>query len=636
MDTVQQLICCHYDLYISLDDAAVSLPLLLALLAALTGNTTQQQLAAAASPLLAAAAQHRFLQALDPEAGTAAAAAVAILTAKLAGAAAEPAPAEAELADSVAACNRDEEAVQPADSVRAQAADEGPAAVVQPVAAPGIFDMLKFRDFVPRRGTASLSGSTTTASAAASASDTAPAESSGGRTPGMFGIALDKMHELRQRQDISSEQARGQGPDAGGNPWWRVGRQQPAATPTEQQQQQQSSAGRAGMRKFWRPAGPASQQAADCVELQSGRCPAGPIAEGLLRSDSDEALEAACRAMEQTGGGSNMPAPAAQAVAASAHRHAGTIQPLAKAGTGTSSEAAAGAGVGCSTAGNSAQIGSPVVAEGKADSIDSNLVIRTKLVYESADGSSSTCSPVSSRRSTVHSVGSYTNTPTAGGMKDSCSSSGSLAGLQAQNEAAASKHGRTGSMGALDGVLSRFGRQRLSSTATLDGAASDEYGATGSRVEAGADGMSVPLPAQQLTNELSSVSPAAPVAAPAAAGPALGSPLWRAKSRHGRVGSCGVLDMWHGRDAEQQQTIKASSSNGDAGTGVTGTAGIAGGHVLGAAAAPSSAARRCTAQDCSWERDAVNAAVAAGVVLEELQRDVQLQVGMHTAVLFLL
>jgi hypothetical protein len=90
-DTVQQVMCCHYDLYTSLEDAALSLPLLLALLAALTSSTTQQQLAAAASPLLAAAAQHRFLPALDTEAGPAAAAVVARLTAKLSGTAAEPA-----------------------------------------------------------------------------------------------------------------------------------------------------------------------------------------------------------------------------------------------------------------------------------------------------------------------------------------------------------------------------------------------------------------------------------------------------------------------------------------------------------------------------------------------------------------
>jgi hypothetical protein len=32
------------------------------------------------------------------------------------------------------------------------------------------------------------------------------------------------------------------------------------------------------VRKFWRPAGQASQQAADCVAMRSGRCPAGPIA----------------------------------------------------------------------------------------------------------------------------------------------------------------------------------------------------------------------------------------------------------------------------------------------------------------------------------------------------------------------
>jgi hypothetical protein len=84
--------------------------------------------------------------------------------------------------------------------------------------------------------------------------------------------------------------------------------------------------------------------------------------------------------------------------------------------------------------------------------------------------------------------------------------------------------------------------------------------------------------------------------------------------------------MWHGQDTEQQ-AIQTISGNGDAGTGETYKAGIAGGQVLAAAAAPSSAAGGCSAQDCSWERDAVNAAVAAGVVLEELQRDVQLQVG---------
>jgi hypothetical protein len=116
------------------------------------------------------------------------------------------------------------------------------------------------------------------------------------------------------------------------------------------------------------------------------------------------------------------------------------------------------------------------------DSCDGNFMIRTKLVYDSTDSSNS--SSASSRRSTVHNVCSFGSTPTVAGNSDN--SCGSLPGTQVQHTATTSRHGRTGSMGALDGVLSRFGRQRFSSGATLDGAASiDEHSDESSAVEAG-------------------------------------------------------------------------------------------------------------------------------------------------------
>jgi hypothetical protein len=91
--------------------------------------------------------------------------------------------------------------------------------------------------------------------------------------------------------------------------------------------------------------------------------------------------------------------------------------------------------------------------------------------------------------------------------------------------------------------------------------------------------------------------------------------------------------MWQSQDAEDQQNhaFETNSSSGGVSSGGMGKAGAAGGQLLGPAAAPSSAASHGAAQDCSWERDAVNAAVAAGVVLEELARDVQLQVCAHAA-----
>uniref|UniRef100_A0A383V8Q0 Uncharacterized protein n=1 Tax=Tetradesmus obliquus TaxID=3088 RepID=A0A383V8Q0_TETOB len=386
MDALQHLISCHYDIYTSVEDATACLPLLLALLAALMGSTIQQQLAAAASPLLAAAAQHRFVQALDPQAKIAAAAVVANLTAKLAGAAA------AAVASNSCADPECTAAGGTSDApVQAEAAPVVPAAGEASASPPGIFDMLKFRDALPWHGTASSSGGTTAAP-----------NSSGGRPPGVFGNFLDKMHQLRQQKEAGSQQCAAQ---ESGNPWWRLGKQSTEATEGQPPQQQQLSAA-AGMKRFWGPAGPATQHPAQ----QLNRCAAGPVAEGVLRT------------------------------------------------------------------------------------------------------------------------------------------------------------------------------------------------------------------------------------APAAA-PLLGSPMWRAKSRHGRVGSCGVLDMWQSHDAElqpQQQHCKDSSNSG-AGGGVLGGSGLASnsgalcGAAQAAAAISSSAcaiAACCAAQDGSWQQDARRTADAARVVLEELERDVQLQAGL--------
>jgi hypothetical protein len=91
--------------------------------------------------------------------------------------------------------------------------------------------------------------------------------------------------------------------------------------------------------------------------------------------------------------------------------------------------------------------------------------------------------------------------------------------------------------------------------------------------------------------------------------------------------------MWQSQDAEaQQQQQRPSTVSSSGGSGIPGdsvqtpilsndlqaTAAVAGGAQGGAA--------RCSAQDASWGQDAANTAAAAEVVLEELERDIQLQV----------
>jgi hypothetical protein len=98
--------------------------------------------------------------------------------------------------------------------------------------------------------------------------------------------------------------------------------------------------------------------------------------------------------------------------------------------------------------------------------------------------------------------------------------------------------------------------------------------------------------------------------------------------------------MWESQDAapqqqKQQQQPQQPCTVSSISSGVSGTPGhtvqtrASSKDLQRTAAATGDAhggAASCSAQDASWEQDAANTAAAAVVVLEELERDIQLQV----------
>lgn len=705
MHVVQQVLCSHYDMYTTQSSAAACLPLLLALLAALSGSASQQQLAEAATPCFAAAAQHRFLPLLDPDAAVVTAAAIASVTAQLAGAAA----ASGVVADSSTAADGGHGGAGVQTCEVELVAEQQPAETPGP---PGIFDMLKFRELRPRFSHQSAAEQAVAGRASDVCGATADDLAACGRksTPsGLFSTFLDIIHQPRQssmsglgressnglpvgrhaaRQPaFADEQQEGSASaDTPGIPFWSRGRQQ-----SEQHQQQQQHSNAAGLfsgRQFWRH----SQQ----QPAQNRSSTAGPIAEGLLRSDSDEALEAACRGLESSSSGSSQTAQGAAAAtpakAIVAPTKAGSDKLWGSLGGNTSrpgSLAGALAPAAMPASSLAAVVVGPSAAghstSGKAapavDSQEASFVLHTKLLYEPLDSptrSSNTTLP--NRRSTLQNVGYFgisssacsvtVTTAQAPAPGETCSTNSAAGPLQLNRPAVGGRHARTGSLGALDGVLSRFGRQHTRTAVERLSSAADPPATQPNSLEQGSSGLHDRLSTASAAPTVAAKSTSSAVEVSASSGSdhisvtnTVASRLLGrggSSSRHGRSGSCGSLSLWE--NCVQKTVQQDNAGNAGGGWAAAGAAegcvasqdtsevnrqqpsavqlsescqqGIQSSAAAIAVATASAGASFSTevapscsrSQDAAWQRSAMNVTVAMGVVLEELERDIQLQV----------
>lgn len=594
LDAVQQLISCHYDLYPDQSQASACLPLLTALLASLLGCQVQHQLAEAVGPLLASAAKQKFMQAIEPDMAALAAAAVNDLLAKLLGDADNGSgnrqPAASQGADNAASM-----IVTAADEPwSAHAASKQHSEQVQQDTA--LSDMFKFRP----TSIGEIAGRPLPGSDSSSADSKKNSLLS---TPGLFGNLL----EFLQHRHFT-------------------GHAESAAE--------------------------SKPVAAGVQQLPEKRILAGPVAEGLLRIDSDEALEAVVKALESAGQAGMVAGTAhsgsttaASSGAVSWGKKAGEVGFVQLGRRATELDVPATTSNLVIADGMEAQQQGPPAVESLTNTLPANqikrpyvagnghvlaaeapvstdIVLHTKLEYDS--GSSGGGNPLTAallkRRTTASAVLSDSGLPAL--AQESSSSTLDSLGSAPVLGGSKGRHTRIRSLGAMDGLFSRLGRAReepaQATSTTSDTLLAEHH--------------SVPTTATVLPHATSAGREGD--AGILAGGAGLGSKVLDRIIRHGRSGSAGSLDLWKSHKAcqnEQQLAVESSSASdkvthADLPTGKgTGSAAVA------VVTVDAGAVSVMVTQGAARDEDVINLTVAVGMVKDELQRDIRLQVSESTA-----